>query len=54
MNKSEHLTKEGLIKIIGLRTSLNKGLSDKLKIYFPDIIEEKRSKVDLPTNIDPN
>lgn len=54
MSKGEHLNKEGLIKILNLRASLNKGLSDKLKIYFPEIIKIERSKVNLPLNLDPN
>jgi hypothetical protein len=34
MNKGEHLTKDGLIKIINLKAFLNWGLSDILKINF--------------------
>lgn len=34
INKDEHLTKDGLIKIINLKASLNWGLSDTLKISF--------------------
>jgi hypothetical protein len=45
MSKGEHLTKEGLNKIMSIRDSLNlnKGLSYKLKESFPDI-----SPVKLP------
>lgn len=35
MNKKEHLTEEGVIKIISIRSSMNKGLSDSLKKAFP-------------------
>ena len=35
MNKGEHLKKDSLIKIVNLRASLNRGLSDKLKLSFP-------------------
>lgn len=38
----EHLTKEGLLKILSFKASLNKGLSLKLKEYFPDIIGKPR------------
>jgi LAGLIDADG endonuclease len=54
MSKGQHLTKDGLIKIINFKASLNNGLSDKLKIYFPNIIKVERSKVNIPLNIDPN
>jgi hypothetical protein len=54
INKSEHLNKDGIIKIINLKASLNKGLSDNLKINFPDIIKVKRPKVNITTNINYN
>jgi hypothetical protein len=53
MDKGEHLTKDGLIKIVNLKASLNKGLSNKLKDIFPGIII-KRPKFDLPITIDYN
>lgn len=53
MDKGEHLTQDGLVKIINLKASLNKGLSNKLKVSFPGIII-KRPKVDLPIIIDYN
>lgn len=37
MEQGEHLTKEGLLKIVGIKASLNFGLSDTLKEAFPDI-----------------
>jgi LAGLIDADG endonuclease len=54
MDKDEHLTEDGLVKIINLKASLNKGLSDKLKINFPNTIKVKRPKLDLPISIDYN
>jgi LAGLIDADG endonuclease len=54
MSKGEHLNKSGLTKIISLKASLNKGLSDKLKIYFPNVIKVKRPEVDILLNIDYN
>jgi hypothetical protein len=53
MDKGEHLTKDGLLKIVNLKASLNKGLSNKLKVFFPKIII-KRPKVNLPIIIDYN
>jgi len=53
MSNKEHLTMEGLKKIISIRASLNKGLTPLLKNSFPDIIPCERPKVDAPTNFDP-
>jgi hypothetical protein len=38
----EHLTEEGLLKILGLKTFLNLGLSEKLIEAFPNIIPVNR------------
>lgn len=38
MNRKEHLTVEGLRKIVAIRPSLNLGLSPELKASFPDIV----------------
>lgn len=35
MKNKEHLTEEGLNKIIALKSAINKGLSDMLKAAFP-------------------
>jgi hypothetical protein len=51
MDNGKHLTEDELAKIINLKASLNKGLSDNLKINFPNIIKMERSKVNIPTNI---
>lgn len=40
MNRKEHLTKEGLNKIIAIKTSMNKGMmlaTNELKVAFPNI-----------------
>lgn len=34
MDKGEHLTIDGLIKIVNLKAFLNKGLSNELKVFF--------------------
>jgi len=48
-----HLNKQGLMKMVSIKASINKGLSDTLKEAFPDVklIEEISSKKGL---IDPN
>lgn len=38
----EHLTKEGILKILSIRASMNKGLSQKLKELFPNIVGVER------------
>lgn len=37
IKNKEHLNKEGFIKVLSLKASINLGLSDELKISFPDI-----------------
>jgi intein-encoded DNA endonuclease-like protein len=54
INKREHLTKDGLLKIVNLKASLNWGLSDKLKSYFPEAIKIKRPLIKIPDNINYN
>ena len=38
----EHLTMDGLEKIVAIKASINKGLSDELKAAFPHVIPVKR------------
>lgn len=54
MNKKEHLTEEGLCKIVSIRAALNRGLSEELKIAFPNIIPVERPVVKITENLDPN
>src|SRR5262249_52783398 len=42
LNRKEHLTLDGLKKIVSLRASINNGLSPKLKEAFPDTIPVQR------------
>lgn len=37
IKNKEHLNKEGLKKILGIRATLNLGLSEELKLSFPDV-----------------
>ena len=48
VNRKEHLSFNGLDKIISLKASINKGLSDKLKEAFPKIILIQRPLVKSP------
>src|SRR5436853_6845947 len=54
INKGEHLNKNGIIKIINLKAVLNKGLSEKLRINFPGIINTDKLKANTLINIDYN
>ena len=48
-----HLTFQGLLEILAVRGSLNLGLSDKLKLAFPDVVPAERPIVELPRTVDP-
>ena len=54
IRRKEHLTQEGLIKIIAIKASMNLGLSEKLKVAFPSAVPWERPKVETPKTIDPN
>jgi len=45
MRQKEHLTIEGLHKIVAIKASLNLGLSEELKVAFSNIIPMKRPLV---------
>ena len=49
MLKKEHLTNEGLLKIVEIKASMNLGLSDDLKVAFPNIISQERPLVETNT-----
>lgn len=46
--KKEHLTLEGLTKIISIKSALNKGLSENLKLTFKDVkpLERLKCRID--------
>ena len=54
IQRKEHLTLEGLHKIVGIKTSINLGLSDSLKIAFPGVVPVVRPLVKNNKVIDPN
>ena len=53
MKNKEHLTPEGLRKIVAIRAAMNLGLSEKLQVAFPDVVRVERPLVELPLSIDP-
>ena len=53
VNTKQHLSKEGFLQVINIKGSLNKGLSDKLKVAFPNFVSMPRPQ--LPkTTLDSN
>lgn len=50
VRRKEHLNKEGLLKIVSLKASLNLGLSEQLKAAFPEVIPATRY-TDFPVSI---
>lgn len=45
IQSKEHLTREGVQKIISIRASMNLGLTDSLKITFPNVIPVLRPTI---------
>ena len=54
INLGEHLTEEGLIKLVAIRGSLNLGLTKVLKESFPNIKPVSRPIIEVPGIIDPH
>ena len=52
-DRGQHFRGAGLREIVALKAAMNLGLSDKLKLAFPDVVPVERPLVDLPTKIDP-
>jgi hypothetical protein len=48
IKKREHLTKKGFIEILSLKASFNIGLTEELKIVFPNIIASLRPQTITP------
>lgn len=49
INNKEHLSREGLLKLVGIKASLNWGLSDKFKESFPTVKAVARPSVEYNT-----
>jgi len=45
LNDKEHLTKEGIYKILSIRFAMNKGLTDSLRALFPGIVGVERPTI---------
>lgn len=54
MKQGEHLTVEGLQKIVSIKASMNKGLSAVLTEAFPNVYPVSRPLVEVPKNLDPH
>lgn len=54
MYKGEQFKKDSLINIINLKASLNKGLSNKLKLSFPEVRIVDRPEVNIALWINSN
>jgi hypothetical protein len=54
IKNKEHLTLEGLTKIVAIKASINKGLPDVLKEAFPDVEPVKRLSAVNKKIPDPN
>ena len=54
INSKEHIDSEGLKKIVGIRSSINRGLSTTLLEAFPDAYPVDKPKMLVPLTIDPN
>lgn len=52
MRKKEHLSDLGLRKLLAIKASMNKGLNDNLKEYFPEIVPVERPKVEILSTLD--
>ena len=44
INNKEHFSREGLLKLVGIKATLNWGLSDKFKESFPQVFFGINSK----------
>ena len=53
MKRKEHLTKEGLLKIVAIKTAMNLGFSEKLKKAFPGVVPVSIPQVKNPKIQDP-
>ena len=54
MNRREHLTSEGLAKIINIKASMYKGLNLELQNAFPNAMPVLIPTLDTYTEIEPN
>ena len=53
MENKEHLTKDGLNKVLSLKSALNLGLTDKLQPNFPNVESISIPVIELNNSLDP-
>jgi len=53
ISDKKHLTKDGFLSILSYYASINRGISIKVKKYYPNIIPETRPLKTLPENLNP-
>ena len=51
--RKEHLTEDGLRKIVTIKAAMNLGLSEKLQVAFPDVVPVERPKIETPKTVNP-
>lgn len=54
IKNKEHITLQGLKKIVAIRAALNLGLTDQLKVAFPNTVPVLRPSVIKTLALDPN
>lgn len=54
IKNKEHLTMVGLSKLVAIKFSMNRGLSDELKVAFQNVVPVARPLVNDKTILDPN
>lgn len=54
LKNKEHLSREGFIKILSIKASMNLGLSDELQLCFPGVQAVSRPIFENKSSIDPN
>jgi hypothetical protein len=54
VQQKQHLTIEGILKLVSIKASLNWGLSEKFKESFPGVIPATRPLVEAAEIKDPN
>jgi len=54
LKTKEHLNNEGFMKVLSIKASINSGLSDELKLSYPEVKPIKRSLSNNKSIADPN
>lgn len=49
----EHLTEEGILKLVAIKASINRGLSDEQKLAFPNITPVEKPIIIRENTVDP-